>query len=106
VNDTIRALMPLLLLALAFAVLVILPMRARARMAQQTQQMQRSLAVGTEVMTTSGAYGRITAMGEDTADLEIAPGVVVTWARAAIGKVVTPQPTGDPTEGPAEAVGE
>jgi len=106
VNDTIRALLPLLLLALAFAVLVVLPMRARSRMAQQTQQLQQSLAVGAEVMTTSGAYGRIVTLGEDTVDLEVAPGVVITWARAAIGQVRSPQPTGGTTEGPAEAVGE
>ena len=105
-NDTIRALLPLLLLALAFAVLVVLPMRARARMAQQTQQLQHSLEVGTDVMTTSGVYGRIVSLGEDTVDLEVAPGVVITWARAAIGQVRSPQPTDGATEGPAEAVGE
>jgi preprotein translocase subunit YajC len=108
VNDTIRALLPLLLLALAFAVLVVLPMRARSRMAQQTQTMQQSLSVGTDVMTTSGVYGRITALADDTVELEIAPGVVVTWARAAIGQIRGPRPTGEgeATEGPAEAVGE
>jgi preprotein translocase subunit YajC len=106
VNDTIRALLPLLLLALAFAVLVLLPMRARARMAQQTQQMQQTLAVDVEVMTTSGVYGRITALGDDTVNLEIAPGVVVKWARAAIGQVRSPQPAGEATEGPTESVGE
>jgi preprotein translocase subunit YajC len=106
VNDTIRALLPLLLLALAFTVLVVLPMRARSRMAQQRQQMQQALALGTEVMTTSGLYGRVTALNEDTVNLEIAPGVVVEWARAAIAEVRRPQPTGEATEGPAEAVGE
>jgi preprotein translocase subunit YajC len=111
VNDTIRALLPLLLLAGAFAVLVMLPARARSRMAQQTRQMQDSLRVGTEVMTTSGVYGRITALREDTVNLEIAPGVVVEWARAAIGQVRHPERFGEPhpdqpREGPAEPVGE
>jgi preprotein translocase subunit YajC len=90
VSDTLGALLPLLLLALAFVVLVVLPMRARSRMTQQVRQMQASLTVGTEIMTTSGVYGRIVALDEQTADVEIAPGIVVRWARAAIGEVRRP----------------
>src|SRR5215207_4754861 len=79
-------LVPLLLLALAFVVLVVLPMRARNRALQKTRQLQAGLVAGTEVMTTSGLYGRVTAVGEDTVDLEVSPGVVVRWAKAAIAE--------------------
>jgi preprotein translocase subunit YajC len=98
--------LPLLVLIVAFVFLIWLPMRQRSRVAQQTRQMQQSLTVGAEVMTTSGLYGRITRLGEQTVNLEIAPGVVVEWARAAIAEIRRPQPTGEATEGPAEAVGE
>ena len=36
-------------------------------------------------MTTSGLFGRITRLDQDTFDLEIAPGTVVRFARGAIG---------------------
>jgi preprotein translocase subunit YajC len=87
-----EALFPLLLLALAFVVLIVLPMRTRNRQLQQARQMQAGLTVGTEVMTTSGMFGRVAALADDSVDLEIAPGVVVRWARAAIGEVRSPQP--------------
>ena len=86
-NDTIRALLPLLLLVLAFVVLVGLPMRARSRLAQQTRATQETLAVGAYVMTTSGLFGRVVEVADDTVELEVAPDVVVRWARAAIAEI-------------------
>ena len=69
-NSSFGAALPLLLLALAFVVLIVLPQRARSRVALRTQQLQDSLTVGTEIMTTSGLYGRVTALDERTLDLE------------------------------------
>ena len=108
VNDTFSALLPLVLLALAFFVLVVLPMRARSRLALRTRELQDSLSVGTEVMTTSGLYGRIVALQDQTMDLEVAPGVVVRWARAAVGEVARPATDGTDaaTDGPAGSGGE
>jgi preprotein translocase subunit YajC len=80
-------LLPLLILVVFFVVLVVLPMRQRNRQMATTRRMQAGLTVGTEVMTTSGAYGRIVAVADETVELEIAPGVVMTWARAAIAEV-------------------
>jgi len=90
-GDTLRALLPLLFLALIFVVLVLLPMRSRTRQLQQTRQMQAALTVGTDVMTTSGLHGRIVGLGDDAVELEVAPGVVVRWARAAIAEIKGPQ---------------
>ena len=75
---------PFILLALAVLLLFVLPARQRKRMQAQAQALQESLAVGTPVMTTSGIYGTVVALAEKTVDLEIAPGVVVTFARPAI----------------------
>jgi preprotein translocase subunit YajC len=103
VNNPIGAAFPLLLLGLAFVVLIVLPQRARSRVALQAQQVQQSLTVGTEIMTTSGLYGRIVALNDKTMDLEISPGVVVRWARAAVGEVHGPDVDTDPdrTDEPA-----
>lgn len=84
---------PIALIALAFVVLVFLPSRARNRQVQQVQSMQSSLELGTEVMTSSGLYGRVVALWEDEVDLEVAPGVVTTWTRLAVREVKSPTRT-------------
>jgi preprotein translocase subunit YajC len=81
---------PLILLALAAVLLFVLPARQRKRMAAQQQAMRDSLAPGTPVMTTSGMHGTVVAKGDTTVDLEIAPGVVVTFAQQAVLEVRRP----------------
>ena len=81
---------PFILLALAVVLLFVLPARQRKRMAAQQQSLQESLAVGTPVMTTSGLQGTVARLGDGTVDLEIAPGVVVTFVRQAILEVRRP----------------
>ena len=77
---------PVILLAMYF--LMIRPQRARA---QKMRQVQSSLAVGVEVITTAGVYGRIVAENEDDSVLlEIAPGVPIRIARAAIARPIEP----------------
>jgi len=81
---------PLILLALAAILLFVLPARQRKRMQEKAQHLQNSLTVGTPVMTTSGLHGTVAGLGDTTIDLQIAPGVVVTFARQAILEVRTP----------------
>ncbi len=84
-----QLLFPLLLLAL-LVMLFVLPARQRKRMQQQQQAMQNSLSIGTPIMTTAGLHGTVAGLGEKTVDLEVAPGVVVTFARQAILEVRRP----------------
>ena len=92
-----------LLLAAMFVLLIVLPARQRRKVQQQQQEMQNSLTVGTPVMTTAGLHGTVAGLGEKTVDLEIAPGVVVTFARPAILEVRRPAveapPAGDDAPG-------
>ena len=90
---------PFILLALMLVVLIVLPARQRKRMQAQAQAMQESLTVGTPVMTTSGLHGTVAGLAEKTVDLEIAPGVVVTFARPAILEIR--RPAGSAVDGDA-----
>ena len=81
---------PFLLLVLAVLLLFVMPARQRKRMQAQAQQLQNSLTIGTQVMTTSGMHASVAGLGEGTVDLQIAPGVVVTFARQAILEVRQP----------------
>ncbi|MET1132152.1 MAG: preprotein translocase subunit YajC [Aeromicrobium sp.] len=83
--------LPLVLLALVFFLLIIRPMRERQKQFTALRQMQSALEPGARVMITSGIHGTISTLDEDTVGLEIAPGVVVTVARAAVAEVIAPQ---------------
>ncbi len=97
-----QLLFPLILIAF-FVILIVLPARQRKKVQDRQTAMQNSLTVGTPVMTTAGLHGTVAGLGEQTVDLEVAPGVVVTFARQAILEVrrpavETPGP-GDETPG-------
>ena len=95
-------LFPFIMLALLAVLLFVLPARQRRTMQARAQALQESLTVGTPVMTTSGLHGTVVALGDTTVDLQIAPGVVVTFVRQAVLEVRRPaEPTVVPDEGPA-----
>ena len=64
--------------------------RRQRKAMQATIDLQESLRIGDRVQTTSGLYATITAIGEDTVSLEIAPGVVTEWVKLAVRDRVEP----------------
>jgi preprotein translocase subunit YajC len=84
-----QLLFPLILVA-TFVLLIVLPARQRKKIQERQTAMQNSLTVGTPVMTTAGMHGTVAGLGEKTVDLEISPGVVVTFARQAVLEVRRP----------------
>jgi preprotein translocase subunit YajC len=81
--------MGILLFLLPVIVLVLL-MRQQQRRLRQHQMLIGSLEVGDEVVTTSGIFGTITSLDDDTAQLEVAPGLALKVAKRAIGGIVRP----------------
>jgi preprotein translocase subunit YajC len=65
--------------------------RRQKRAMQATIDLHESLTVGDRVQTTSGLLGTITHITDDTVDLEIAPGIVTTWVKLAVGGRVEPE---------------
>jgi preprotein translocase subunit YajC len=63
--------------------------RPQQRRMSMVRNLQSELKQGDDVLTTSGIYARVVRLGEDDADLEIAPGTVIHVARGAIGQVLT-----------------
>lgn len=92
------------LLIFALPVLLIVWMfYTQRRRARETQALQSSLGVGDEVTTTSGLLGRITALDDTIATLEVSPGVSIRFNRRAIAGPV-PTASGTPTSSvPSEA---
>ncbi|MET8653955.1 MULTISPECIES: preprotein translocase subunit YajC [Nocardia] len=93
-------LFPLLLVALL--VPMFLGVRRQKREAEKVSSMQESLKIGDSVTTTSGLYGTVVDLDDETIDLEIAEDVVTTWLRAAVRDVRTAETT-DETGDAADA---
>jgi preprotein translocase subunit YajC len=73
--------LPLLIILGAF---MFFASRRQKKAMQATIDLHESLTVGDRINTTSGLQGTITGIGDDTVDLEIAPGVVTTWMKLAV----------------------
>jgi preprotein translocase subunit YajC len=84
-GSDLGALLPLLLLVAAFVFLVLRPAHNRQR---QQAALQNALSVGSEVMLTSGVFGRVTWLGEETLRVEIAPNMEIRVHRHAVGRVL------------------
>jgi preprotein translocase subunit YajC len=79
------SLLPFVLIVLVFWFLVVRPAR---RQQQKLAATQSAVHVGSEVMLGSGFYGRVVSLGEETLELELAPGTHVKVARQAVVRVV------------------
>ena len=69
-------------------VLIFFMMQSQRKKAMQQQQLIASLVEGDDVMTTAGVYGTLTWVGKEEAFVEIADGVEIHIAKAAIAKKV------------------
>ena len=65
--------------------------RRQRKAMQATIDLQESLRLGDRVHTTSGLQATIAGIGEDTVDLEVAPGVVTRWMKLAIRDRIVPE---------------
>jgi preprotein translocase subunit YajC len=77
------AVLSLVLVVGLFFILFVLPQR---RQVQAVNAMQSRLAVGDEIITTSGVYGRIVRLDDEDADVEVAPNTTIRLVRRAIGR--------------------
>ncbi len=84
--------LPLLFVILIIGAMYFLMIRPQQRRNREMQSMQASLGAGDEVMTSSGIYGEIVEIDESegTVLLEIAPDIVVKFARGAVVRTVAP----------------
>ena len=76
------------LILLPAGVFYFLLWRPQQRRMAAARVLQSTLNENDEVMTTSGMYGRIKRLGDDDVDLEVAPGVIIRFARGAIAQRV------------------
>ena len=85
-SSSLLTFLPIILLVAAMYFLMIRPQSKRRR---EAQMMQSSLGPGDEVQTVGGLYGTVTAVDDESVNIEAAPGVDLRFARGAIAKVTT-----------------
>ncbi len=91
------------IIILAFAFLWLVIIRPQKKRQLESQRLQSSIEVGSEVLTAGGIYGQITAVDGDDLVVLVAPGVEVRVAKRAIGAVVPPAEPDESAEPAASA---
>ena len=101
------SLLPFVLIVLVFWFLVVRPAR---RQQQKLAATQSAVRIGSEVMLGSGIYGTVSSIGDETLELEVAPGTRMKVAKQAVVRVVDAEqrethgehrPAGRDLDGPA-----
>jgi len=93
---------PFLIILVVFFAVYMLFIRPRSQRMRQQQGAARTLSVGDPVLTAGGIHGRVVALDSDVAEVEVAPGVVLTFLRRA----VNPRPDAPGPAGPSQPVDE
>jgi len=70
-----------------FGVIIYMQTRQRKKIQAKQAELQAALSVGSPIMLTCGLYGDVAGLDDATVDVEIAPGVVARFARAAVLEV-------------------
>ena len=78
-----------LMLLLILMVPMFLAVRRQKKEMNRVAGMLATLMVGDRVMTSSGLYGTIVDLDDETVDLEIAEDIVTTWKKGAVVERLT-----------------
>src|SRR4051794_34660114 len=99
-------LLVILVAMIAFWAIVMRPARSQQR---KVQQLQNELEVGQEVVLSAGIFGTIRSLTEMRAEIEVAPGTVLTVARQVVVRRVAdledstgPEPSDNPSDNPSD----
>lgn len=81
----------LVFMALIGGAMYFLMIRPQRRKLRETQELQRAIQVGDEVITNSGVYGFVNAMDGDVVWLEIADNTEIRVARSSLLRRIDPK---------------
>lgn len=98
IMDILLLLFLLVILALPT---ILMSRRQRSKMAE-IQKLQNALQPGDRVVTTAGLHAIVISVSEELVDLEIAPGVVTSWEKMSVVRVVAPAAGSNPAVGPVD----
>lgn len=80
-----ESVLPFVLIVVVFWFLVVRPARNQQKRLAATQS---AVSIGSQVMLGSGIYGTVAGIGDETFDVEIAPGTTMKVAKQAVVRVI------------------
>ena len=83
----LESLLPVILIGVIFYLFLIRPQQKKFK---AHQERINALAKKDEILTSGGIYGKVTKISDDTAHIEIAPGVEVKVKKSTISDIITP----------------
>jgi preprotein translocase subunit YajC len=89
-------LLVILIAIVAFWAIVMRPARNQQK---KVERLQRELEVGQEVVLSAGIFGTVRSLTESKAEIEVAPGTVITVARQVVVRRVEDLPDQEPRSG-------
>jgi len=96
-SDDVAGLLPIVVLVVLAYFLLIRPARKRAR---DVAALQKALSAGDQIMLTSGIFATVVTVDGEKVRVEVAPGVVVSAHRGAVGKIVNDIPADPAADDP------
>lgn len=94
-----ESVLPFVLIVVVFWFLVVRPARNQQKRLAATQS---AVSLGSQVMLGSGIYGTVAGIGDETFDVEIAPGTTMKVAKQAVVRVIEPAESDESPTGPAD----
>jgi preprotein translocase subunit YajC len=94
-SNPLIQIVPFVLILGIFYFIILLPTK---RKQQKVQEFLSNLKVNDRIVTTSGIYGQITRLGEQSVQIQIADKVRIEVARAAIGGYQGQPPVVEPAQ--------
>jgi preprotein translocase subunit YajC len=84
--------LPILALGVLMYLLLVRPQQRRVR---EQRELVRNVGVGARIQTIGGMIGEVVGAEEDLIHVEVGPGVVITFVRAAVGRIIEQPPVED-----------
>src|SRR5688572_2956895 len=79
----------LIFLGLLIAIFYFMLIRPQKKRMEDHRKLVESVGPGDEIITMTGLYGTVRAMGDENVEVEIAPGTTVRFLKSAIGRRVS-----------------
>jgi len=94
-TSSLIQIIPFVLILGIFYFIILLPTKRRQ---QKVEEFQKNLKVNDRVILTSGIYGQITRLGEQSVQVQIADKIRIEVARVAIGGIQGQPPVVEPPQ--------
>lgn len=79
----------LVMMLLMAVVMAIISMRGTSKRRKHFEQLHTQLKSGQKIVTSSGIYGKVKGVSEETVDVEVKSGAVITVSRFTIAEIIS-----------------